>query len=106
PTSMVPMTFKPGTSMQVVIPYTNGPIGGVNVAFGGGSTPPTSYNQVMLPPSTMPTGMAMVGVSLKGSVCDDLANVCHQIKCYEQVKTPDGMTVSKATAQQMVLDCT
>ena len=40
-----------------------------------------------------------------GNFCANLDNVCHQIKCYEQVTTADG-TFSKSAAQDMVLNCT
>ena len=50
--------------------------------------------------------MITVPAKLGGSVCDGLANTCHQIKCYEQVTLPDGKTVSKAAAMQIVLNCT
>lgn len=51
------------------------------------------------------TGTLSLPFSLDTSVCNNLGDIQHQIKCYESVQLPDGTRVSKEAAQQMVLAC-
>ena len=52
----------------------------------------------------MQGGVAQIPVSIAPSICDMLSSICHQIQCYEQVDTGNGI-VSKAAAMEMVLHC-
>jgi hypothetical protein len=94
-----PLTVRPGEPTSLQIPYSGGAITGVSVSFGG-----SSYFSIPVSTSA-PSGSVMVPVTVMGQVCSNLADVCHQIKCYEQVTTAAG-TVSKSAAMQMVLNCT
>lgn len=89
--STAPM-ISPGGSFNIPIP-TGGNVRAVNISFGGGR-----YFQVPA------NGRSSVSANA-GDFCSNLADVCHQISCYEQVVTSEG-TYSQAMAQQMVLNCT
>jgi len=102
PGSGEPLTVKPGEAFDLRVPWSGGNISALIVGFGG-----SKYFRVDVPQgSTSTGGIVNVPVTVKPSVCGSLANVCHQIQCYEQVALPDGTTVTKAMAQSMVLNCT
>lgn len=95
-----PMTVSPGTAGTLSVPWSGGAVQSINIGFGGGA-----YFQVPVPNAAgQSSGMIQVPVDF-GDFCANLGDVCHQIKCYEQVTTASG-TVSKAAAQDMVLNCT
>jgi hypothetical protein len=54
--------------------------------------------------SGLTEGVAEIPASVDVDVCDELASICFQIECFEQVVTADG-TVSLAQAREIVLDC-
>lgn len=97
-----PMEVTPGTTVTFQIPWQGGEIGGVNIGFGG-----SKHFKIPVPNAVgQSSGVVSVNASLAANVCANLSDTCHQIKCYEQVSLPDGSTVSKASAQQIVLNCT
>lgn len=97
-----PLAASPSASLSFAIPWQGGAIQSINIGFGG-----SKYFSIPVPQAgSQSSGMITVPAKLGASVCDGLANTCHQIKCYEQVTLPDGKTVSKAAAMQIVLNCT
>jgi hypothetical protein len=97
-----PMTVQPGAGITFDIPWQGGEISGVNLGFGG-----SKHFHVAVPAAGGQTsGVIGIQASLASNVCADLGDTCHQIQCYEQVVFPDGSTVSKEAAMQIVLDCT
>ena len=75
----------------------------VNVKFGSGS----SFVSVPVSGSTITTSSGTLDVSFNvpTSICDNVADIQHQIKCYEQVTLADGSQVSSQTARDMILAC-
>lgn len=75
----------------------------VNVKFGSGS----SFVSIPVSGSTITSssGTLNVGFSVPSSICDNVADIEHQISCYEQVTLADGSQVSSQTARQMLLAC-
>ena len=101
-------TASGSTSLNLAIPYQGGGVGSVNIGFGSGTAPPTSFFAVPTPSAAgVSSGLLSVPAQIPNNFCSGLAvqNVCHQIKCYEQVVTPAG-TFTKATALAMVINCT
>src|SRR5207237_579767 len=90
--------IRPGSQLLLAVPWSGGAIGQMQIGFGGGC-------KVRAPVAGgASSGVAMLPAQIDPSVCANLASICHQIKCYEQVVTPSGV-VSKAVARQMVLNC-
>ena len=75
----------------------------VNVKFGSGS----SFVSVPVSGSTITSssGTLNVGFNVPSNICDNVADIQHQIKCYEQVTLADGSQVSSQTARDMILAC-
>lgn len=96
-----PLPADPGAPIQFQIPWAGGPISGVNIGFGG-----SKFFKIPVAQGGQSQGMVSITANLKSSVCANLADTCHQIQCYEQVTLPNGTTVSKAAAMQVVLNCT
>lgn len=86
-------TVSPGNSFTIPVPTGVADVAAVNVSFGGGS-----YFRVPV------NGTGAIAASA-GNFCGNLSDVCHQIRCYEQVVTSSG-TVSRQQALNMVLNCT
>lgn len=96
------------STVSLSIPWQGGGVGSVNIGFGSGTAPPTSFFSVPTPSAAgVSSGMISVMAQIQNNFCAGLSvqNVCHQIQCYEQVVTPAG-TFTKASALQMVINCT
>jgi hypothetical protein len=96
-----PTEVTPQTSMMIRVPFQGGAISAVQIGFGG--------NRYFRVPVGQTTGAATQGTvtipALVGNFCGDLASVCHMIRCFEQVVTPEGV-ISGAVARTLVLNCT
>ena len=100
-TLMGPMV-GPGGNFTLPLRWAGGSIMAANVGFGGNGffqVPAGSMGQ-------QTSGTLSVTGTLSGNVCDNLAEVCHAIRCYEQVQLADGTTYSRQQLQTMVLNCT
>jgi len=95
-----PLLAAPGDRLQFAVGWQGGAITTVNMSF--------TLNQYFSIPvplaGTDPSGVANIPATLSANVCDSLEDICHQIECFEQVVTADGV-VSIARAQQILLDC-
>ena len=102
----LPSAIAPNQQGSLGISFSNVPANtpfDVNVRFDGAD----SY--INIPVGTSTTGGATAGnlnipFSLSQSICDNLADVQHQIRCYESVSV-NGVRVSQEQARQMVLNC-
>ncbi len=100
PGDATPSIVAPGDNFNFAVGWQGGPIASVNMSF--------TLNQHFSIPVPLAgaavEGVATIPASLDATVCDSLADVCHQIECFEQVVTAEG-NVSVARARQLVLDC-
>lgn len=94
------MVLTPGKKLTLTIPWAGGEVGAVRFGFGG-----SAYFEAEVAGGDSSGSVSFDG-TLAADVCSRLQDTCHQISCYEQVVLPDGSTVSKATAMQLVLNCT
>lgn len=82
----------------------------VNIQFGQSTN---SFIQIPINDPSLLSSIASSGgagtlslpFSVPPSVCDNIADIQHQITCYESVDLGGGNVVSKEVAQQMILAC-
>lgn len=107
-------TLTPGMSGSIAVQIDQMPLDttsfNVNIQFDKSTNqyitiPINDPNLISNLASSGGTGTLNLPFSLNTSVCNDLDNIQHQIKCYETVELADGTTVSTEAAQQMVLAC-
>jgi hypothetical protein len=95
--------LEPGGSMQVVIPFDapNANVIGAGIRFGA-TGPIQVVNQPQAAGQTQ--GTLSFVFQVPDSVCANLSNICHDIKCYEFAVTSAG-TISKANITAVALQC-
>lgn len=106
-----PASVSPGGSgtMSITINQPPGTIASmdVNVRFGNAGSfiniPVNSSITSQLAGTT--GGVLDIPFTLSSSVCNNIADIQHQIQCYESVDIGGGVNVSPATARQMLLAC-
>jgi len=111
-----PYLTEPVTSSNAITPGSGGELQitlnnmtpnqafDVNVKFG------TANKYVRVPVSAATIGNNTGGTlnlpfSIPSSICDNIEDIEHQIKCYESVDIGNGVKVSKQTARTMLLAC-
>ena len=101
--SGAPLEVIPGSSIKIIVPFeaVNGNVVGVGVQFGD-----TGVIQVVEVPGAagQTSGTMEVDVDVPDSVCDNLSQICHDIKCYEFAVTDAG-NISKANINSIALKC-
>ena len=95
-----PLQVAPRGALSFGIGWQGGPIASVNMSF-----TLNQYFSIPVPLAGSDTsGVVTIPAVVGAAVCDSLDDICHQIECFEQVVTADGV-VSVAQARQLVLDC-
>jgi hypothetical protein len=95
-----PVLAAPGDNLSFVVGWQGGTIASINMSF-----TVNQYFSIPVPQAgSMTSGVVNIPAQLGEDVCDQLDDICHQIDCFEQVVTAEGV-VSVARAQQIVLDC-
>lgn len=111
--SSTPAEITPGQSSSLDITLNDMPAGqnfDINVRFG------SSNNYINIPiddsngvitglVNSGGTGTLNLPFSLPANICDNVADIQHQIACFESVDVGGGVVVSKETARQLLLDC-
>ncbi len=96
------LEVKPGDPVKISVPFSapNGNVTGVGVQFGNGPI------QVVNVPgaSGQTSGTMDVDVEIPDSICNNLSQICHDIKCYEFAVTEAG-SVSAANINSIALKC-
>jgi len=99
-TTPAPMVVAPGDVLLFGVGWQGGTISSVNMSF-----TVNQYFSIPVPEAGAQTScVANIPATLGTGVCDGLDDICHQIECFEQVVTPEGV-LSIARAQQIVLRC-
>jgi len=100
PGDTIPTIVRPGDRIDFAVGWSGGTIASVNMSF----TPNQHFSIPVPNAGSQSSGVAQIPATLAGNVCDELDDICHQIECFEQVVTADGV-VSVEHAVQLVLDC-
>lgn len=98
-----PLEVRPGDIVTLTLPFTaaNSNVVGAGVRFGN-SGPITVVP--IAGAMGQGSGSMQFDLEIPDSVCDDLAQICHDIKCYEFAVTDAG-NVSAANIGQIALAC-
>jgi hypothetical protein len=92
-----------GSTVSVSLPFTAGSANVVAAGIRFGDSGP--IRTVMLPDAQGQSAATLdFEFQVPASVCDDLANICHSIACYEFAVTSAG-TISRANIQDLALLC-
>lgn len=94
---------KPGGTLNVSLSFNavNGNVVGGGIRFGNNGP----VQAVSIPGAMgQGTGTLNFAVQIPPDICDDLSQICHDIKCYEFAVTDAGM-VSKANINAVALSC-
>lgn len=98
-----PAPAKPGDVIKVQIPFQapQGNVVGAGIRFGASGP----IRVIQIPGAKGQTsGVLTFDMQIPSSICDDLSQVCHDIKCYEFAVTEAGL-VSAANLMPMALVC-
>lgn len=101
PSGRMPLNTGTQLNGQVTFTAPGGNVVGAGMRFGDSgpvNIVPVAGGQGMT------NGTINVPFSVSGSTCDNLSQVCHDIKCYEFAVTDDGK-ISKANIRDIALMC-
>lgn len=92
--------LRPGATSQISLPFSgSGNVTGLGIRFG--DTGPIW----VVPQQTSGTaGTLQTSMSIPDSVCDNLSEICHNIRCYEFAVTSIG-TISRANIMAVAVLC-
>lgn len=93
----------PGDTVTVNLPFTaqNGNVVGAGIRFGTSG----AVRTVMIDGAAGQTsGMLQFNFQVPPDICDQLSDICHDIKCYEFAVTDAG-TVSRANVTDLAMAC-
>lgn len=94
-----------GATSQMTVPMTGVPVGTnftVNINFG---TAPNTFVSVPVSNGVYTGGGVNIPMTIPLDICDNLADIQHQIRCYESVTLPDGTVMSTSQARLLTLQC-
>lgn len=96
------MAINTGTDLTNQIDFTPGaPITAVGMRFG----PTGPINFIPVSADDINNGSASFTFSIDPDLCEDIAQICHDIQCYEFALTDDGTTISQADLQDIAMVC-
>ena len=96
------MGIVPGQTVTNNITFTgNQPVMAVGMRFGTSG----NINFVSINATNATNGTGSFQFQVSADICDMLAQICHDIRCYEFALTEDGMKVTRANLVDIVMAC-
>lgn len=100
-------SLSPGSAASLSVGFTatgSSNVTGAAIGFGTASTPPSQVMAIPINTNGASSGTLNFQFAVDSSICDDLSQICHDIRCYEYAVV-DGQRVSTANINQIAFAC-